>query len=141
MPEDIEGDIQKMNTGGLYGNRETEPLLLQDLVEFFCDNYTEHAAIKQVVDVAASMPGIDTLVAKISHKPKITSTELASAFHDNLHRKLDYPIKERKYSEGLSRMLRVASTHIATFLAQGHNFTKRAFLKEMGLPAIIETVP
>lgn len=140
MPADIEGDIQKMNIGGLYASTETDALLLQELVEFFNDNYTEHKAIKQVVDLAASRPGFDNLVSRISQKPKITSSELATAFANNLHRKLDYPVKDKKYSEGLDRISKVASTMVATFLAQGHAFTKKAFLREMGHQQLAETV-
>lgn len=140
VPENIQTDILKMDVSGLYGSFQTDAILLQDLVEFFNDNYTEHLAIKQVVDVAASRPGLSTLVARIARKPVIMSSELAATFAENLHRKLDFPVKEQKYAESLGRMLKVASTHVATFLAQGHSFTKRAFLREMGHAAIVETV-
>lgn len=140
MPEDIEADIQKMNVGGLYANQESDPLLLQELVEFFNDNYTEHKAIKQVVDVASSRPGFDSLVSRLAHKPKVTSSELATVFADSLHRKLDYPVRDKKFSEGLNRILQVASTVVATFLGQGHVFTRKAFLREMGHPQLAEAV-
>lgn len=129
-----------MNAHSIYGNKENDAVLIGDLIEFFSENYTEHKAIKQVVTVASSKPGLDSAASKLSNKQKITSTEFSKAFAKDASRKLDYPIKDKKFEEGKTRMMTVASTQLATFLAQGHVYTKKAFLKDMGHPTIVETV-
>jgi hypothetical protein len=124
----------------IYKGKDSDPVVVNDLVELFNDNFTEHAAIKQVVDVAANQAGFDFLVDKIKNKPKILSTEFANALKKDLSRKLSYPVKEKKFSEGLSKINKIASYKIAAFLAKAHPVTKKAFLKDMGHPGLVETV-
>lgn len=140
VPQVIETELLQLYTQSIYGNKDTDPVLIGDLTEFFSENYAEFKAIKQVVAVAATKAGLDSAASKLANKQKITSTEFAKAFAKDGHRKLDYPIKDKKFEEGKSRIMKVASTQLATFLAQGHPYTKKAFLKEMGYPTIVETV-
>jgi hypothetical protein len=140
VPESIEDELQRMDINGLYGTKDSDPILLGDLVNFFKENYTEHKAIKELVTIASSKPGLDYCMSKLMNKPKITSSELAKALDKELHRKIDYPVKDPKFEEGRNRIQKLASSQLATFLAQSHGITKKAFLKEMGHQMLIETV-
>ena len=128
-----------MNNEDLYAGKETDPIVINDLIEFFTDNYKEHMAIKQIVEIASNKPGLDTAVAKIRNKQKITSTELSAALKNELKKVLEFPVKDKKYQEVLNKLAKVASTQIATFISQSHQVTKKAFLKEMKKQGIVDT--